>query len=92
VHAALERLAAARHAAAPGGDAGNLTPVLVAAFVDRPGWKDLDTPHPLKTDGELHLARIPTLFKFVHERNIATLVEAECHDPAAVEAFLQHHG
>jgi len=85
VHGALERLAASAKAA------GQPTPILVAAFVDRPGWKDLDTPHALKTDGELHLARIPTLFKFVHGCNVATLVETECHDPAAVDAFLKHH-
>jgi len=66
-------------------------PVVVAAFVDRPSWKSLDFPHPLKTDSELHLAKLPTLFRFVHGVCVATLVEAECSNASAVHAFITKH-
>ncbi len=64
-------------------------PVLVATFVDRPSWKDSEFPHPLKTDAELHLQRLPTLFRFVHGVCVGQLVEGDCTDAVAVEAFIR---
>ena len=79
VHAAFESLA---------GEV-SVQPVVIAAFVDRPSWKNLEFPHPLKTDSELHLAKLPTLFRFVHGVCVGQLVEGDCTDPAAVAAFIR---
>ena len=52
-------------------------------------YKDALNPHPFRTDSELRITAIPTLCKFVHGACVGRLVEAECADPAALEAFLK---
>ena len=62
---------------------------MVSVFVDRTLYKDAANPHPLKTDAELKLSAVPTLFKFVNQRCVARLVENDCKSPELVGAFIR---
>ena len=64
--------------------------VMVSAMVNRETYKDPLNTHPFRTDSELHLTAVPTLFKFVHGACIDRLVEGQCHDMEAIRAFLNH--
>lgn len=64
--------------------------VMVSAFVQRATYKDPLNTHPFRTDSEMHLTAVPTLFKFVHGACIDRLVEGQCHDLDAIRAFLKH--
>ena len=54
----------------------------------RSAWKNV-ADHPYRLHPALRLARIPTLIRFTGGCEIGRLVEADCGNPAAVEAFLK---
>jgi hypothetical protein len=53
----------------------------------RSAWKNV-ADHPYRLHPALRIARIPTLLRFAAGCERGRLVEADCRDPAAVEAFL----
>ena len=54
----------------------------------RSAWKNV-ADHPYRLHPALRLARIPTLIRFAGGCEIGRLVEADCGNAAAVEAFLK---
>lgn len=53
----------------------------------RSAWATAD--HPLKSDAELAIDRVPTLVHVVGGSAVKRLVETECFDRAAVSAFFR---
>lgn len=53
----------------------------------RSAWKQAPQ-HPYRIHPRLRVARIPTLVRFRDGCEVGRLVEADCADPAVVEAFL----
>jgi thiol-disulfide isomerase/thioredoxin len=54
----------------------------------RSSWKNI-TEHPFRIHPTLRIARIPTLLFLQDGLERGRLIEADCADPAVVEAFLQ---
>jgi hypothetical protein len=66
--------------------------LMVSVFVDRESYKNAEVAHPLRTDPELRLTAVPTLFKYVNGECIARLVENDCTSPVLLEQFLRKDG
>lgn len=62
---------------------------MVSVFVDRESYKDTLLLHPLRTDADLRLTAVPTLFKFVNGSCVDKLVENDCTSEVLVDQFLR---
>ncbi|KAJ3274417.1 Thioredoxin domain-containing protein 17 [Terramyces sp. JEL0728] len=64
--------------------------LLEVAAGDRPTYRTMEN-HPYKTDSELQLKYVPTLFEYGNGRAIAgkKLEDSDCHDQAKLDKFIQ---